>query len=243
MNKIVSEESYKSLWNKVEDSGNRLRDEWYYRAKAKEHVQLFSEEDKQRDCIDLGCGAGEILQYMTSEIKVNTALDFSEKMIQLAEKLNYHRRPKFICADCFEYLPSCTAEVWTTCGAINQYLNYQRISDIIRIFAESQQACSFYLFDCIDPILYAALNLGSKFKKERIDNKLSLSGFASAIKEFIIVSYNINFISPTYKYSFLHFGFGHAPVLWHSLSTKYNLQFEILSSRYFEYRYHVILKK
>ncbi len=243
MNKLVSEESYQSLWNKAEDSGNRLRDDWYYQAKAKEHIQLFSEEDKQRECIDLGCGAGEILQFMTNELNVKTALDFSEKMIELAEKLEYHSRPNFICADCFEYLPSCTNQVWTTCGAINQYLGHQHISDIIRIFAENSYAYSFYLFDCIDPLRYATLTLGSKFKNVKTDSKLSWRGFASVIKEFITIAYKINFVSPTYKYSFLHFGFGHAPILWHSLAKKYNLQIEIVSSRYFEYRYHVILKK
>lgn len=243
MNKLVSEESYQSLWNKVEDSGNRLSEDWYYLAKAKEHIQLFSEEDKKRDCIDLGCGAGEILQFMAKEVKVKTALDFSEKMIELAEKLEYSNRPNFVCADCFEYLPSCTDQVWTTCGAINQYLDYDRISDIIRIFAENPCAYSFYLFDCIDPLRYATLTLGSKFKKENIHSKLSLRGFASNIKEFIILAYKLNFVSPTYKYSFLHFGFGHAPILWHSLAKKYDLKIEIVSSRYFEYRYHVILKK
>ena len=243
MNKYVSEESYQSLWNKVDDSGNRLKEDWYYQAKAKEHIQLFSVEDKERECIDLGCGAGEILQIMTKALKIKTALDFSEKMIELAEKRNYHSRPNFICADCFEYLPSCNDQVWITSGAINQYLDNQRISDIIRIFAENPNAYSFYLFDCIDPLRYASLTLGSKFKKENIDSKLSLRGFVSMIKEYATIAYKINFVSPTYKYSFLHFGFGHAPILWHSLRKKHDLQIEIVSSRYFEYRYHVILKK
>lgn len=240
---LESEKSYQSLWNKVEDSGNRLSDEWYYRAKAKEHIQLFSEDDKEKECVDLGCGAGEILHFMTEELNITIALDFSEKMIELAKKNDYYRIPNFICGDCFEYLPSCTNEVWTTCGAINQYLDCQRISDIIRIFSENSCASSFYLFDCIDPLRYATLTLGSKFKKENVGSKLSFRGFISMIKEFIKVAYRINFISHTYKYAFLHFGYGHAPMLWYSLASKYNLQIEIVSSKYFEYRYHVILKK
>jgi SAM-dependent methyltransferase len=244
MNKIKTEDIYKALWNSVEDSGNRLNTEWYYQAKASEHIQYFSEEDKRKECIDLGCGAGEILQYMVIDLNITTALDFSAKMIAFAKELKYHRQPEFICADIFMYLPSCTVPVWTTCGAINQFLDFNRICEVIRLFALNPNVQSFYLFDCIDPLRYSTLLLGSSFKKdESKKNYLSLIGYFYNILELIKVSYKVNFVSPTYKYSILHFGFAHAPRLWHELGEEYNLQIDIVSSRFFEYRYHVFIKK
>ncbi len=243
MNKIVSENIYKALWNSVEDSGNRLNTDWYYRAKAREHVHLISDEDKRKDCIDLGCGAGEILQFITNDLNIKIALDFSQKMIGIAEQLNYHNRPEFICADIFNYLPSCDLPVWTTSGAINQFLDLSRISEVIRLFAENSNTDSFYLFDCIDPLRYSTLTLGSSFKKDNSKKKLSIRGYFSSLFQFLKVSYKVNFISPTYKYSMLHFGFGHAPRLWHMLGEQFNLQIDIVSSGFFEYRYHVIIRK
>jgi hypothetical protein len=244
MNELKSDTDYLKLWNNVEDSGNRFNDSWYLEAKADEHVGVFTSEDKIKECIDLGCGAGELLHFMCGRLRVKVAFDFSSTMVNLAKQLVYISRPEFICADCFEYLPSCNVPIWITSGALNQYLDSDRLTELIQIFAKNDTAESFYLFDCIDPIRYATLTLGSKYSSIETNGGIqSIKGFLLNILEFVKVTYKVNFKSPTYKYDILHFGFGHLPALWHSLAKHHGFKMQIFSSRYFEYRYHVVLRK
>jgi SAM-dependent methyltransferase len=244
MSEIKSETSYLTLWNKADDSGNRFIESWYLEAKADEQVEVFSSDDQVKECIDLGCGAGELLQFMSRRLRVRVAFDFSITMINLAKKLVYSSRPEFVCADCFEYLPHCTVPIWITSGALNQYLDQVRLIELLQIFAKNDSAESFYLFDCIDPIRYATLFSGSKYSSDdTYEGVKSIKSFLLNIYEFAKVSYKVNFISSTYKYEMLHFGYGHIPSLWYTIAKKYDFNIKIISSRYFEYRYHVILKK
>lgn len=244
MTKFTSDQHYQDIWNAQITSGNRSDSEKYLDFKAQEHSWIVNNFDYEMKCIDLGCGAGELLKFLTTKLQIYEALDFSITMINKAKKEVLDEKIKFIHEDPFNYMPNCEMAVWLTTGALNQYLDQNRMDELIRMFKNNNSAKSFYLFDCIDPIRYQTLTLGSYYLMHKNNNtyKVMFKKIITGLK-LIYVSLATTEKNTTIKFKDPKMGFGYLPIYWHKKAIENNLDIHIFSSINFEYRYHVFFTK
>jgi SAM-dependent methyltransferase len=244
MNHIFSDKKYNTVWDLEYDSGNRESDETYLELKSQEQAWVVNTYSPDMECIDLGCGAGELLKFLSSKLDIVEALDFSENMLEKAKMNSYGRKIKFVHADPFLHLPGSRYPVWLTTGALNQYLDEKRMRALFEMFVSNTQAKAFYLFDCVDPIQVKTLTLGSDFLpispssllKSTLNKILSLAIIVLFTARLSGKSKSIRFRNP-------RFGFGYIPSFWNDLAKSHGLSIRILSSANFEYRYHVVIRK
>jgi SAM-dependent methyltransferase len=232
-------------WSSVNSSSHRQNNIEFYNNNAREHISLIDNDDIDKEFIDLGCGAGKILQYYKKELNYIEGLDSSVSMISEAKKL-LNKSIKLVHADPFDYLPNCKIPIWTTCGALNQYLNNHEVEKFLHLFKKNQYALSLYMFETICPIRYSLLTNGISFRQQHLDQKLNFKlKCKNKLKKLIFAFYFSlgKYSKDTVYLNSPVMGYGHSPSLWHKLGEKYDLKIDIIGSKYYEYRYHVILRK
>lgn len=239
----------KKFWDQQSSSLNRSGEPEFYRLKAAEHGELFSSQDKLAGCIDLGCGAGEFLYFLAKHVKVEVGLDYSESMLESAKKnLESYQDIELVAADIFDYLPTSKNYVWMSTGGINQYLDEDNSIDVLRIFAENNNAGSLYYFDCIDPIRYGLMSLGISYRAEHVGGAMPATLRRRVAYGVRRLQWAAKFASGSISAPFQYLGrpamgYGALPHFWLKASEGLGLKAEIVSSRYYEYRYHVIFRK
>ena len=244
MPQIFSNKFYQGIWDKKKDSGNRKNDDHYLDFKAQEQAMIVNRYDKNMECIDLGCGAGELLKFLILKLNVKEALDFSQNMIDMAKKVITNNKIIFIQADPFLYLPKCITPIWLTTGALNQYLDQTRMDALLEIFINNHNARSFYLFDCIDPIRFHTLPFGTSYLAKNQDGKIKLIfKRVSSIIQIIFYSLITQRNKKSIQFKNRNFGYGFLTLYWQQKAVEKKLDIKIISSFNFEYRYHVVLKK
>src|SRR5690606_5140207 len=154
----------RAFWSSQSSSLNQSADMEFYRRKAGEHAALMSPEERSAGCVDLGCGAGEMLKFLAEDVHVKVGLDFSESMLAAAREALAGRDIELTSADAFEYLVTTPVPVWTTTGAMNQYLSAKDLKRLVSVFTGNPAARSFFLFDCIDPLRYRLMPLGISYR-------------------------------------------------------------------------------
>jgi SAM-dependent methyltransferase len=241
---------FKEYWQSKEHSGHRFGSDDFYKMKADEIASVVNPEHQKMNCIDLGCGAGEMLFYLLDYLNIEVGLDFSESMLAKAKMRLFDQNITFINADLFEYLPNRNHEVWLTCGAINQYLNQRDQEKFLDLFAAHPNSKALYLFDCVDPIRYQVLSLGISYNanfKSRKASKIFNPYFIYAWIKQIKTCLQLGIKSPNSVCQKIghrgKMGYGFLPKFWLSECEKRNLKVEICSSKYYEYRYHVMILK
>lgn len=129
------------FWAKQSMSLNRESGDEFYRKKAKEHRDVLSDNDAQYGILDLGCGAGELLEQLAPLAKVAVGIDYSPAMLAAARRrLDGRFELELLEADVFSYLPNAEPPVWTTTSAINQYLDGAELERILDLFAANAKA-------------------------------------------------------------------------------------------------------
>ena len=242
---MKEETKYFLDWQGRKESGNRSSSQEYLLRKAKEHAIFMEEEDKGKRILDLATGAGELLNHLAEELNICTAVDFSQSMIDSARERLSHKEINLICSDWDDYVSSSTEGVWLTTGGLNQYLSLTELERLCSDFKNNQNASSFYLFDCIDPLRFYCRGLGSKFdsvneKNGKIPMLMKKIYYLSL---FLYTFFYTSMFSTQYKFKDNHFGYGYTPNTWVALAKKYEFKIRIASSANFEYRYHVMLLK
>lgn len=238
---------FKQYWQGKEKSGHRFDTEDFYKSKADEIASIVEPEHRKLNCIDLGCGAGELLFYLQDYLNIEVGLDFSDSMLAKAKIRLSDKNITLVNADLFEYLPNHTHQVWLTCQAINQYLNSIEQEKFLELFANHPKSKALYLFDCVDPIRYQVLSLGSSyiFKNSKNSKESLKETFYAYIKQ-IKFCFKMAIKSPNsicQKIENPGMGYGFLPKFWLFECEKRHLHIEIFSSKYYEYRYHVKIKK
>jgi cyclopropane-fatty-acyl-phospholipid synthase len=238
------------FWAHRSSSGHRFADEQYFAHKALEHAALMSDADREAGCVDLGCGAGELLVYFARHAKVDAALDYSPSMMAKAADRLAGSGIALSSADIFAYLPSCRHEVWVSSQAVNQYLTPSELERFLDLFWRHERARALYLFDCVDPARYALLPFGVSYcgRAEPIAaaswnlalrRRIRLTGrrlrVAAALARGLLVR--------TAQRVSTGMGYGYLPAFWLRAALRRGLTLEIVSSRYYEYRYHVVMRK
>ncbi|MQA57522.1 class I SAM-dependent methyltransferase [Pseudomonas piscis] len=237
----------KDYWQDKTNSGHRFSSTEYFKKKALECTHVLEEFGAEGKIIDLGCGAGELLQHLTPIANISKGVDYSASMIESAKKLLDGIDIELEVANVFEILPQSDFPTWTTTGALNQYLNPSEITRVIEIFAKNEKASGFYLFDCVDPIRYLTLNMGSYYSTQL---EPAPSGPGAKARSFIrgmlpcarLAAFKLSG-NKWIKWKDQGMGIAYTPYFWFETCKKFNLKVSFISSKYYEYRYHVIIRK
>lgn len=237
----------KEFWEHQSSSFGRYESDEFYADKADEHAQLMRPQDRDLGAVDLGCGAGELLFHLMTKVNIRTGLDYSESMLSEARIRLGDDGPELKTADVFDYLGDTTHPVWLTTGALNQYLKPDQIRHLLELFHANPNAQSFYLFDCVDPIRYRMMSMGISFRQEQLEVGRTplhkkVIRFLRRIKFLLSLVFNRPSKDCTYMGS-PQMGYGYYPKYWLKLCNDLGVPIRIVSSRHYEYRYHVILNK
>lgn len=241
---VVVVNNIKNYWSSVNSSSHRRSEPIFYEKNVKEHLSAMDPEDINLEIIDLGCGAGVLLEHYINATRVVVGLDFSSSMIAAA-KDRIGNKVDLVNADIFEYLPKCSIPVWMTTEGLNQYLTDSEIRRLIAIFKNNENAKSFYLFETICPIRFPLMNFGLSYRNESWITKSYYGGLKICLLRF---KYALKLLFGGFEKG-AHYlgtprmGYAYTPRFWHVLAQEFGLNVEILGSKYYEYRYHVVLKK
>jgi cyclopropane-fatty-acyl-phospholipid synthase len=239
-------DSIRQFWAGQAASLNRESGKEFYRKKAREHAAILSAEDAQRGALDLGCGAGELLECLAALVKVNVGLDYSASMVAAArQRLASFADLDLQEADVFDYLPTTGIAVWMTTGALNQYFAARDLRRVLDLFVSNAAARSFYLFDCIDPLRYRVLPFGSSYRSQHALAAASRDRLKRAARRLrVAAKFAFGGYSADVQYlGSASMGYGQLPRFWLRECASRGLSAEITSSRYYEYRYHVQIAK
>jgi len=230
----------KEFWDSQTTSRHRSDSKIFYKEKALEHSSYFTEEERTMSCIDIGCGAGELLYYLDKIINLNAATDYSSSMLLKAKKRLVESNIEFIDSDIGEILEHLKQKIWITTGAINQYLDKDELGEVVDSFKKNNHASGLFLFDCVDPYRYFVWALGSSYSGEMATRPTTKPVLlARKLKAcYRILRYGSEFS----EFSEDGMGYGMCPSYWLRLCDDAT-QVEIFSSKYYEYRYHVFIRK
>lgn len=237
------------FWKDQTSSLHRSGDPHFYTRKAVEHASLMSQLEKERPCLDLGCGAGELLVHLKNHMNVVTGLDYSESMLDKAKKRLADSEIRLINTEFFEYLKIATESTWMTTGALNQYLNLKSTTHFLTLFKNNDDAKSLFLFDCVDPIRYAAMQFGLSYIPSVTSNSRGLRDVVRYIRwRLRLIQFGLKLSlgligRSNVKIGRVGMGYGYSPQVWHGLLSELNLRGEVVSSLFYEYRFHIIIRK
>jgi len=253
---------YHSIWSKETHSGNRSDDEEFLSRKTFETLHTLEEYASycNNSVADIGCGAGELLIKLIDKINICLALDFSPSMLEKCKQrltsLDINKKPKLILGG-LDKLEELNQEYWISTGALSQFCDEKGISKLLNHFEKNQHVNYLILFDTIDPIRYNLVQLGLSYNKSffnlRIFNPILnififfLKYPLISLKRFLFISTNFLILffskSKCIRLQPLIMGLAYLPSFWSDITNKNRLFLKIISSREFEYRYHVILAK
>jgi len=203
-------------------------------------------EDRNAGCIDLGCGAGELLRHLAASVRVVAGVDYSASMLAEARRRLDGLGIELFEADPLDLLPSTAHRVWITTGAINQYYDSDRLHLLLDVLRDHPYARVFHMFDCIDPLRYRMCAFGSGYlppQESRNPSVFRRVRRAAARWRVALALGMGRFEVPIVQLGRTQMGFGQRPDFWIAAAAKRGLGIEIVSSRFYEYRYHLRLRR
>jgi SAM-dependent methyltransferase len=236
----------KNYWQKATKSHHRFATEQFYKEKAEENAALMNHEDRNSSCVDLGCGAGELLYYLSFLLNVQVGIDYSDSMLKAARHRLVDKNISLINQDLFVYLKTADHKVWITTSAINQYFDATDQKRLLDIFIKNQSATAFYLFDCVDPLRYAILNFGISYLPKAPESKIKAIAkycYYTFKGAWLLCRWALKSGSGAYCLGPSRMGWGYFPRFWLKEGALRNMNVKIVSSHAYEYRYHVLLHK
>lgn len=238
----------KKYWRDKTNSLHRFDSTDYFRMKADEHIAIVRHVHRKLSCIDLGCGAGELLQFMLPDLNIQVGLDFSERLLIEAERRLSGKGIILINADYYDYLSSHDHNVWITSGALNQYLPPYEQRRLLDLFMTHPNSQALYLFDCVDPIRWRILPFGIKYVTSNdaayaLDQGITHNAYYLIKRSITFLRLAFRPPNQNYEKFDTGMGYGFLPTFWTKECNKRQLRIEIFSSRHYEYRYHVRIEK
>jgi SAM-dependent methyltransferase len=240
----MQEKRIEEFWSNQKSSLHREDNSNFYKKIALEHFSLLKEANATSGIVDLGCGAGELLKHLCLLTKIEVAIDNSPSMIcEAKQSLSNLFTGILIEGDFIRYLSTSSHQVWMTTAGINQYSNESNLKYVLNLFLNNKKSQFFFLFDCIDPIRYDFVEFIS-YKNTYTKTKkfFGLINFYKKLRILLRLFLNKN-LSETVYLGSPNMGYAQRPSFWFKICNQKNLDVEIISSRYYEYRYHVVIKK
>lgn len=236
----------KQFWSTQTSSLHRFSSDEFYLRKAEEHASLMSAADRNSGCIDLGCGAGELLRHLAGLVRVAAGVDYSASMLTEARRRLDGLGIELFEADPLDLLPSTAHRVWITTGAINQYYDSDRLHLLLDLLTNHPSARVLHMFDCVDPLRYRVCAFGSGYLPplESRDHSVFRRTRRAMARWRVAFALGMGrFERPIARLGRTQMGFGQRPDFWIAAARKRGLGIEIVSSRFYEYRYHVRLRR
>lgn len=240
----------REFWSTQTSSLHRYEGTEFYARKAEEHFCFTLPEHRGLEFIDLGCGAGELLQHLCRLLRYTAAIDYSPSMLEVARANIKDQSVNFVCETAEEYLSNHPYPAWTTTGAVNQYLAPPDQIALLSLFAASQSAKAYYMFDCVDPLRYQVLSLGSSYLEV---NQPRLKTVVERARWFCRVNRGVAGLARRWGSSDASqhaarlpdkvMGWGFLPAFWLRAAADLDLSVRFGSSLTYEYRYHVAIYK
>lgn len=227
------------FWSDQRNSGQPVSDDDWLLRKAEEHVLFMHPDDRDGPIIDFACGSGELLTQFAKCAGVVAGMDFSASMLFEARRRLGDAQVKLIEGDGFNYSREAVEPVWTTCSGMNQYLSPKELLLWIESFIANPHARSLYLFDCVDPIRRRWLSAKSAYREGDHRHVSTKRRAASRIKSTVR---NVTHDGWANLGS-AEMGYGYTPSFFRKRAAYGDVYMEFVSSRYFEYRFHVALRK
>jgi cyclopropane-fatty-acyl-phospholipid synthase len=229
---------WKQYWENRHDGGHRHQTEDFLEKEADE--KLFHIMGG-RSLLDFGCGSADLLVYYVPRFDAVVGVDFSLSMLKEAEK----KLELFgLCDKKVELIHADDASVWAivsqsfdriTAAGVIQYLRPQQIKDlIVHAMQHLSEDGKIVLFDVIDPMLYFLFELG-----------LFRSGKRRTIS-FLKRLLNVAMDRAIRKWKHQppsELGYLYSPNMMITMLQKYPVSVEIARSMYYEYRFHVIIRR
>ncbi len=228
-----------SYWSTRSDGGHRQSNEEFLRRDAEDKLMLL---EGGQSILDFGCGAAEVLRYLAPSYALAVGVDFSPTMLAAARRrldAEGLARVGLIQADdttVWSVLPHAFSRI--AVGQVVQYLN----DDALGIFLDHARAWvepggRVGLFDVIDPRLgyvFALGLLGDDGRQPHLGPVLLLR----ALRHWLRTRYRLLQGLPPDE-----MGIAHHPTRVCELAQKAGFDCDIVWSRYYEYRFHAILRR
>ncbi|MGV8108372.1 class I SAM-dependent methyltransferase [Methanospirillum sp.] len=227
--------NYKEYWATKSSPGNRRDDNEFCQKKINEVLLHIK---RGGIILDYGCGNCNQTKFLSPHFDRIIASDLSECMLVEAKK-----EVEFSGIKNIIHLQADEDTVWEkikqkvngiiSTGVI-QYFQSQQLEKFIEKCVSNTTDDGFIVFfDVINPLKFLF------FRYNLVNNRGSLINFVRCI------------IHATYLYFLEHnpeknlgeIGYGYYPEYFIKICMKNNLNIEVVSSIYYEYRYHVIIKK
>ena len=237
--------AFKKFWNTQNSSLHR--DGEFIKEKAIEHTDVLNSLVNLSDNIaDIGCGFGELLiEYLKNGLNITHAVDFSDSAVNASIEACSGHSISISTTPVDTFIANSDVDCIIACASINQFLNGAQMRELIELFIANSNLKLFVMFDCIDPILLDSLSLWSRYENH------GLSKYSSYKKHFLFC---LKVISKIFKRIFtfspfkseylgISMGYAYPTSYWHYHLSALHLKYRIVSSKYYEYRYHVIISK
>lgn len=240
---------YGEYWEGRTNSDHRSTDPKFFERKASEHSGLMTPHERASPCLDLGCGAGELLEHLQHHVNVVVGLDFSRSMLEAARRRLGDSPIELLNVELFAYLSAATEPTWMTTGAANQYLDPNQTERFLQAFADNTSAKSLFLFDCVDPIRFATLRFGSSYSPA---HRVSVPQWQMRLRSVARRSQQtttglrlmVGSLSRGSQSLRRHnMGFAYLPHRWRAMIAAHDLECEFVSSLFYEYRFHIVVRK
>lgn len=232
----------RDYWEGLEASLHREDNPVFFATKAAEHAAFMRHEERGAGALDLGCGAGELLVFLRDHVRVTLAQDFSAAMRATASRRLGAQGPEITAQDWPALLPERDEPVWMTTGALNQYLPEDELARFLDLFARHPRARALFLYDCVDPLRFYLLRAGIRYVDEPAGPRARLRAAAYRLWLAALLVAAVPG-GPMRRLGRRHMGWGQEPAFWRRAARARGLSVEIVSSRAYEYRYHVALRK
>jgi SAM-dependent methyltransferase len=241
---------YRDFWQSQTSSLHRYADAQFFEWKAEEHVSFITPEHRSLEFVDLGCGAGELLRHLCRRLRYTAAIDYSPSMLDVARTTIQDQSIDLVCDTAENYLASHQCPGWTTTGAVNQYLAPLEQFALLRLFAVSKCAKAYYMFDCVDPLRYQFLHLGSSYLnanrprlKTTVERAIWIYRVGRGVASLARRWDRCGLSEGAARLPGKGMGWGFLPAFWMQAAAELGLAVRFGSSRTYEYRYHVAISK
>ena len=232
--------NYKNFWEGIEDSGHTFNTLSWYKKYSEEMLQYISNTELAVDC---GCGSGEMLNFMSPNIKKIIGIDFSDSMLKKAEKFLNSKNIKNVdlIKGNFTNIDKIIKEKVNTIynnGAL-QYLHFDETLEFIKNSKKILNKNGEIIFYNVPNIKYIDLYALRFFHSSSHINQLNLFFKYLKFKKDV---FKEKLKNKNYIYD-AGIGYWYSENDFEELSNLTNFNFEIYASKFlhYAYRFHVKL--